>query len=331
MAVKPLIESSPGPATDIWNDSLANYYHRGCKVYWETLDTVARYQARCITGSSAVQPVDYLVDLLRSHVGRTGLRGLSLGCNEEHAFEMQFMESGLFEAIEVIDICRPLLERQCRSARSRGLDRIRYRAADLNRIALDPAAYHFIWSVGTVHHIGNLAHLFRQVERALRPGGLFVLREYVGPNRLQFGCGRMALVNAFLAVLPRRYRRTPWGTVKHRQQVIAEHDLADPSEAIASASIRHELCRVFRRCEVIPTGGTLLFPLLQDIAHCFESPQDPAGDRLLRLLITVEHVLVRLRLVPSDFVFCLARKNDSISSTGSDEYDSRPAVGFHHR
>jgi SAM-dependent methyltransferase len=83
---------------------------------------------------------------------------------------------------------------------------VRFIRADLNFVRLPENHYDVIWSSGCLHHIVNLEHLLDQVERALRPGGLFAIRDYIGERRLQFSPQRLARINAMLGEIPPRYR-----------------------------------------------------------------------------------------------------------------------------
>ena len=85
--------------------------------------------------------------------------------------------------------------------------RVRFIRADLNFARLPENRYDVIWSSGCLHHIIELEHLFAEVERALRPGGLFAIRDYVGERRMQFAPDRLARINAVLQEVPARYRR----------------------------------------------------------------------------------------------------------------------------
>ncbi|MGD8623344.1 MAG: methyltransferase domain-containing protein [Anaerolineae bacterium] len=55
-----------------------------------------------------------------------------------------------------------------------------YGVLDLNRAVLEEEAYQVAVSVGTLHHIERLEHLLDQVQRGLKPGGKFVVYEYIG-------------------------------------------------------------------------------------------------------------------------------------------------------
>jgi ubiquinone/menaquinone biosynthesis C-methylase UbiE len=84
--------------------------------------------------------------------------------------------------------------------------RVRFITADLNFLHLPAAAYDLVWTSDTLHCITNLEHLLSEIERALRPGGLFALCGYVGEARMQLDPYRLGRINALLASLPERFR-----------------------------------------------------------------------------------------------------------------------------
>jgi hypothetical protein len=47
-------------------------------------------------------------------------------------------------------------------------------------------------------------------------------------------------------------------------------------------------------------------PLLNNIASNFE--QDPEGEAMLRIVIMLERMLIENNILPSDYVFCMAKK-----------------------
>jgi hypothetical protein len=62
----------------------------------------------------------------------------------------------------------------------------------------------------------------------------------------------------------------------------------------------------FAPLKIAHTGGTILHPLLSSIASNFD--RDDFGDAFLRLLILFESTLISRGVLPSDYVFCLARR-----------------------
>lgn len=279
-------------------------------LYWELLPAVQRYQNEMMTGDAETGYFEWTLRELKARVGDSGLRGLSIGCNEgDPGCEMVLFEDGLFERIEVVDIAEGLLARQREIARSRGIEGIDYLCRNLNEISIEPDAYDFIWAVGTVHHVERLDHLFREINKGLRLGGLFMMREYVGPRRLQFTDKQLHIVNEILRILPDAYKKAADGRIKgclERYDIEAIKAL-DPSESVRSDEIMHFAAKHLRVIVLAETGGTILHPLLSDIAYNFDRSED--GQVLVDGLILLEKILVAEKVLPSDYVFCLAGKS----------------------
>jgi SAM-dependent methyltransferase len=131
-----------------------------------------------------------------------------LGCDEA-GYERSWIRAGTSERLDVYELS-PGVIRKVRAGLGlarREARRVRFIRADLNFARLPENAYDVVWSSGCLHHISNLEHLFAQVERALRPGGLFAFRDYVGERRMQFAPQRLERINAVLAEVPERWRR----------------------------------------------------------------------------------------------------------------------------
>lgn len=294
-----------------WDNGMLWYAPAGYKTYWETLETVGRYQHECITGDTDKDYITYTHEYVQEHVGTQNLRGLSIGCGEEASPEMVFYETGHFIQFDVMDVSQGLLKRQEQAAQARGLYGIKYTQQDLNQINLERDAYDLIWALGTVHHIEHLEHFFGQVRHGLKDRGIFVMREYVGPNQLQFSDEQLALVNDTLSSIPVRYRMTWYGLPKRVEKRVKISKLmkADPSEAVRSEDILSVMNSELEIVRFADTGGTLLHPLLNGIAANFE--RDEQGDAILRDLITRERSLIEGGVLPSDYMFCIARKGTS--------------------
>jgi hypothetical protein len=115
-------------------------------------------------------------------------------------------------------------------------------------------------------------------------------------------------MDGILAVLPARYRTTEFGAVKARHVNFRVEDVvrADPSEAIHPEELRPLVRRLFRIDQYVDLGGTLLHPMLHDIAGNFEG--SPEADLVVKLLILLEKTLVSRQAIPSDYFFCIAGK-----------------------
>lgn len=297
----------------IWDNSRDQYIRKDFKLYWETLPLVRAYQMKCMTGSEAVDMFSHTLGLVRERAGERNLRALSVGCIEGNPGpEMSVFGTGLFRAIDVMDIAEGLLDKQRKMAADRGLRGITYIRQDLNNVTLEEQAYDLIWAVGTVHHVENLESFFEQVNGALKPRGIFMMREYIGPDRIQFTPEQLAVANEIFSILPEKYRTDADGVV--RKAVLAP-DIGvlmqqDPSESVRSEDIMGVLKRKLAVIKLSHTGGTILHPLLAHIASNFEGNED--ADTLLKLLIVFERTLIEKNVLPSDYVYCVAARKGSV-------------------
>lgn len=132
-------------------------------------------------------------------------RAAALGGDDE-AWEIRWLTAGGSERLDLYEASPGVLAR-VRARLGPLASRTRLIERDLDFLELPAAAYDCIWSSRALHCVTNLEHLFTQVERALRPGGLFAFTAYVGEPRLRYTPERLRAVNALLAAVPPRWRR----------------------------------------------------------------------------------------------------------------------------
>ena len=128
-----------------------------------------------------------------------------LGCDDED-WESPWFAAGGSEGLDVYDVSPDVLA-NVRSRLGPLAPRARLVERDLNFAELPQDGYDCIWSGGALHCLINLEHVFTQVDRALRPGGVFAFTAFVGDTRLQYTPARLEKVNALLATVPSRFRR----------------------------------------------------------------------------------------------------------------------------
>ena len=294
----------------IWDDAGNAYAPKKFKLYWETLAPVAEYQRKLMSGGETGNIQEFFLDIARSYFPDGNIRCCMLGCTEWGGPEAYFMKSGLFKKIEVFDIARGLIERKQEGILREGADGIRYFHVNLNKHFFERSTYDMVFSWGTIHHIENLEHLFQQLRQALAPGGVFIARDFVGPNRIQFTEKQLDLANSLLKCIPEPYRRRADGSLKNKEVRVSEHRSKryDPSEAVRSGHIVRTMKEYFTFDSFRETGGALLHPLLNGIANNFE--KDERGKEILDALIELEKTLTKSRLLPSDYVFLIARPKE---------------------
>jgi 2-polyprenyl-3-methyl-5-hydroxy-6-metoxy-1,4-benzoquinol methylase len=177
----------------------------GRGLYWLELPSVQRRLRQKASGQADVDWPQYTLDAY--YGGRLPLaRCLSLGCGEG-GLERSLASLGAFLDCDAYDIAEGSIRQAKQAAIEAGCPHIHYAVADINRLVLPARQYDAVWASGAVHHFSALEQIFGQVASALKPGGLFVLNEYIGANRFQFPDRQRQIIQACHDLLPARYRR----------------------------------------------------------------------------------------------------------------------------
>jgi SAM-dependent methyltransferase len=126
----------------------------------------------------ATDYVSWASFLLREHGSRERCLSLGSGLGRMEKFLINTGFTSKFETIEL----SPHGNKKARIYEE-GIEALE---GDLNFVQLERESYDFILCHGVLHHLINLEHVFGQLNRALKPNGLLLVYEYVGPNRWQF-------------------------------------------------------------------------------------------------------------------------------------------------
>jgi len=290
----------------LWAKEADERLRYGKGFHWVESPIVAEYMNRNISGDPAVNWVAYSA---RKYLApRRGPRVLSLGCGGG-ALERDLLVHQPEASILALDFSPGAIELAAAHAGEAGR-RIDYRVADLNQESLEERAFDIVYASSALHHIAGLERLLEQIRRALRPGGVLIVNDYVGPNQLQWTPQQVRIINEVLELLPDRYRRRVSDPNLFKREFpgpspVEEMNRHDPSEAVRSAEMLPLVGRLFRLLEIKPFGGTLLHMLLQDIIGNFR-PDDERDNCALRLICYLEWKLIEEGRLPSDFVYFAA-------------------------
>jgi len=293
-----------------WNQLASDaFVHHLDRVSWTGLPQVHLNHNFLITGSRETYWIDWMRD--RFFPGGHAGDALSLGCGAGH-LDRIFKSCGYtFRSFTGTDISAAAVDRARTLAEEIDLaPTIRYFASDLNHETLPPDSFDFIYFFQSLHHIEALEHVLEQCRQALRPGGLLMVNEFVGPTRFQWTPRQIELATALLVLLPEELRRdVDSGAVK--KEIMAptiEYLMAhDPSESVRSGDIERLVKACFDVTHEWNWGGTLNHLLFHGIAANFD-PGNAAHCAIVELLIHHENVLVQERVLPSDFKVFLARR-----------------------
>ena len=192
-------------AVEKWDDY--NQNQRGQKLglsWWEAGSAINEHINIKI---SRLPDTDWISYTLKTHFqGQLPLaRCLSLGCGAGH-LERRLGQLGAFEQCDAYDMSENSISTARTAAQAEGYRNIRYHTADVNTLTLDSNSFDAIWISAAMHHFEALEHICGQMKQALKPGGLLILFEYVGPNRFQFPTRQKEVANLCLQLLPEKYR-----------------------------------------------------------------------------------------------------------------------------
>ncbi len=160
-----------------------------------------------------------------------------------------------------------------------------------------------VLALNSLHHFGHLDQTMGLIAAALRPGGLLIMDEYVGPSRFQWSGAQMRAANALLAALPQQRRIQDDGRIKRRavRPSRLSMRLDDPSEAVESSRLMPALHRHFTVLEQHPYGS-ILHLALHGIAANFLA-DDPGTAQVMRQCLAAEEQA--LRRLGHDFTYAV--------------------------
>jgi 2-polyprenyl-3-methyl-5-hydroxy-6-metoxy-1,4-benzoquinol methylase len=241
---------------------------------WWAIPAVIRRWNRLMTGDADLTFPQYVA---REHFApRRDLHGLSLGCGTG-GNEILWARTGAFARLEGVDVAPQRITFATDAAAEAGLAEVlRFRVADVQEMSRQGERFDVLLGLQSLHHFSALDATLPRLAELLRPDGLVVVDEFVGPTRFQWTDAQLAAANDLLAQLPAARRRLADGRTK--QRVIRPSRMSmvldDPSEAVDAAALLPGLRRVFDVVEERPYGGTVLHIALSGIAHNFLADDD---------------------------------------------------------
>ena len=137
----------------------------------------------------------------------------------------------------------------------------------------------------------------------LKPNGLLIINEYVGPSRLQFPKHQIKAINKALMLIPKPYRKRYKLNI-YKNKIYGpgwlRMLLADPSECIDSEHIMPSIHQNYDTVYEAKYGGNILQLVLKDISHHFMDLNEEKKATLKRLFSFEDGYLKNHK---SDFIF----------------------------
>ncbi|MCK4999201.1 MAG: class I SAM-dependent methyltransferase, partial [Anaerohalosphaera sp.] len=275
-----------GRVKDAWKDSNKK---RGST--WWMIPEIGQRINKCMTGEESTDYYTYVSEKYLS--GKKQLVGLSLGCGTGHR-EPKWAGLGDFQRIDAYDISDNSIKTAKKQAEEKGMGNIlNYYAADIHKLDLPANEYDVVFIEHSLHHFSPLKSVLENVNKWLKPDGVFIVNEFVGPTRFQWTKKQIDAANHARSLLPEKYRaHIVDGAVNRiifrpsRMSMLAK----DPSEAIESAMIMPLLKECLTVAEYKPCYGAMLHLLFEGIAQNF-MPMDDEARRYFNMCLEIEDCL----------------------------------------
>jgi 2-polyprenyl-3-methyl-5-hydroxy-6-metoxy-1,4-benzoquinol methylase len=262
-----------------------------------------------ISGNRNVNHQEYVVR--KYCLSRNLLNGLSIGCGTGSK-EIEWARAGKFRNIDAYDLSPERIHAAMKtSATLPEGNIINYRVADFNDLILSEGKYDIVIFEHSLHHLSPLDSALQRISTSLKPGGLLIANEFIGPNRFQWTDLQLDAINSLLNEFPPKFK-TFSGTTYLKKSVYRRSKLlmwlSDPSEGIESSDIVSKLSKYFNVLENRGYGGAILHLLYSDIAHHFITP-DSTGSNLLNRSFGIEDALMERGKLTHDFAVVICNKS----------------------
>lgn len=246
------------------------------------------------------------IDAFLAHL-RPGMTALELGCGSGWLTLAMAQHGAAATGLDISEQALKVARTYYDSIRDTVPGSVQYRAADLNTVELPAAHYDVIAVRGTLHHLLHMEHVIRQMQQALKPGGLLWVSDSHGEEAMS-----TALVaSGLMFVLPTvvSYRDKISGLIRFGTQAPSRIKASIEAEGLSpfeGAGREHDWLQLiaahFEVEQIIPAPAVTGY-----ITHQISLP-DQAALPLLRLLCRVDRLLVRLKLLRPTGLVVYARK-----------------------
>ena len=171
--------------------------------------------------------------------------------------------------------------------------------------------YDVVLFTHALRHIFDLEAMASAIrDKIMKPTGILVLEEYIGPIRFQFPQERRQAIASFLKDIENKYphkvkflRQNPlWDGTKFYvpNPELSEKDDPTCSETIRSSEIVNVLGNYFSLVENINLGGSFFQWIFQ---NAYNSLKDDDGQKIVESMLEFEMEAISKGDVSSDYVF----------------------------
>ncbi len=221
-------------------------------------------------------------------------KGISVGCGNGSK-EMTLIKENFVSSFDLFELAETRIADGRELARKRGLaEMAHFFQGDAFILADRPEQYDLVHWNNSLHHMLNVETAIEWSWKVLKPGGLFYMDDFVGPDRFQWSQQMVLVATAVRQALPDRFLANPHKPGSLLSRIMAKPNFdkmlqTDPSEAADSSRILNCVRKRFPRAEITLTGGTIYHLALSDVLVNFSYPED---SELLNRLLNLDDMCI---------------------------------------
>lgn len=268
--------------------------------------------ARRVTGDLSGDP---LLDVAGTFLAKPAKKMLSVGSGLGFA-EEKLVRHGLVESVVAFEASPVAVKNALKRLEIAGLrEKFDFRSEDVCSAGLQDDEFDLVFVQAAIHHFYNIDEMFDLFRRVLKPGGLIIYDEYVGPDHHMYEDSVMDLLNEVNDCLGAGYRYDVLRGGEIRSEVpraSLEWMLnMDPSEGVHSSRILPLTYRHFDVLDRRDYGGTMMRPFWVGILPNFDF-DDPKDQTVAALIVKIEELLIRYGVMPSYHSIVVGKLRDEV-------------------
>lgn len=188
--------------------------------------------------------------------------------------------------------------------------KLEVRCGDPLKSDLPDGSFDVVLVQAAIHHFFEIEDMFKLMHRVLKPGGLLVYDEYVGPNHLLFDDVTLNLMDELNSCLSEELRvdiETNEPRAGVRRPTLQQMLEFDPSEGVHAEDILPLTYQYFDVVDRKDYGGTFMRPFFTGILDNFDFSNN-RDQTIGRLIVLFETIAMRFGLIPHSHTRVVARR-----------------------
>lgn len=291
-----------------WSAELESMRSRGS--YWLNNEIIRRNMYVNIASQDI-----HFIPFIKHFFNKKFSKALSI-CIGDGLHELGLLNQGIVENISVVEWSSENLDKFKKSCVTSNIDSSRYEiyessVEELGKSLFLQRGYDVVFSISALHHISNLESVLSHIYSIIKPGGYFVVLEYVGNTRFQIGPDLVALCNDILESLPPAFVNK--NKLPFKSPGLSSMLQLDPTEAQRPKDII-PLCDALFGASIYRRNyfGNIIHHLYPYFNTDRSNKGDDGFDAVISLLLRFEKLYVESSGCGSDFIFAIYKKEDVV-------------------